>query len=130
MLIGTAVLSSESYEVYFMQAARVRRMIADAFNSAFEQCDLIICPSSAGTAMPLDSDLTPLEYYALDLFTVAMNLAGVPAVSVPCGLADNGLPLGMQVVGRRFDDMRVLQLAKHIETAANVDNRPTIIMGE
>lgn len=130
MLIGTAVLSSESYEVYFMQAARVRRMIADSFKSAFEQCDLIVCPSGAGTALPLDSDLTPLEYYALDLFTVAMNLAGVPAVSVPCGLATNGLPLGMQVVGKRFDDMRVLQLAKHIETAAGVDNRPTIIMGE
>ena len=130
MLIGTAVLSSESYEVYFMQAARVRRMIADSFNKAFEQCDLIVCPSGAGTALPLDSDLTPLEYYALDLFTVAMNLAGVPAVSVPCGLATNGLPLGMQVVGRRFDDMRVLQLAKHIETIANVDNRPTKIMGE
>jgi len=130
MLIGTAVLSSESYEVYFMQAARVRRMIADSFKSAFEQCDLIVCPSGAGTALPLDSDLTPLEYYALDLFTVAMNLAGIPAVSVPCGLAQNGLPLGMQVVGRRFDDMRVLQLAKHIETAAAIDNRPTIIMGE
>lgn len=130
MLIGTAVLSSESYEVYFMQAARVRRMIADAFAKAFEQCDLIVCPSGAGTALPLNSDLTPLEYYALDLFTVAMNLAGVPAVSVPCGLATNGLPLGMQVVGRRFDDIRVLQLAKHIETAANVDNRPTKIMGE
>lgn len=130
MVIGTAVLSSESYDVYFMQAARVRRMISDSFNSAFEQCDLIICPSSAGTAMPLDSDLTPLEYYALDLFTVAMNLAGVPACSVPCGLANNGLPLGMQVVGARFDDMRVLQLAKHIETAAAIDNRPTIIMGK
>ena len=130
MLIGTAVLSSESYEVYFMQAARVRRMIADAFSNAFKQCDLIVCPSGAGTALPLDSDLTPLEYYALDLFTVAMNLAGVPAVSVPCGLASNGLPLGMQVVGKRFDDMRVLQLAKHIETAANIDNHPTKIMGE
>ena len=130
MIIGTAVLSSESYEVYYMQAARVRRMIADSFNAAFEQCDLIVCPSSAGTAMPLDSDLTPLEYYALDLFTVAMNLAGIPAASVPCGLAQNGLPLGMQVVGRRFDDMRVLQLAKHIETAAAIDNRPTKIMGK
>ena len=130
MVIGTAVLSSESYDVYFMQAARVRRMISDSFNTAFEQCDLIICPSSAGTAMPLDSDLTPLEYYALDLFTVAMNLAGVPACSVPCGLANNGLPLGMQVVGARFDDMRVLQLAKHIETASAIDNRPTIIMGK
>jgi aspartyl-tRNA(Asn)/glutamyl-tRNA(Gln) amidotransferase subunit A len=128
MIIGTAVLSSESYDVYFMQAARVRRMIADSFASAFEQCDLIVCPSSAGTAMPLASDLSPLEYYALDLFTVAMNLAGVPACSVPCGLAQNGLPLGMQVVGPRFDDMRVLQLAKHIETAANIDNRPTTIM--
>ena len=130
MLIGTAVLSSESYEVYFMQAARVRRMIADAFDKAFKQCDLIVCPSGANTALPLDSDLTPLEYYALDLFTVAMNLAGVPAVSVPCGLATNGLPLGMQVVGKRFDDMRVLQLAKHIEIAAGIDNRPTVIMGE
>ena len=130
MLIGTAVLSSESYEVYFMQAARVRRMIADSFNRAFDDCDLIVCPSGASTAMPLDSDLSPLEYYALDLFTVAMNLAGVPAASVPCGLATNGLPLGIQVIGRRFDDMRVLQLAKHIESVAAVDNRPTTIMGE
>ena len=130
MIIGTAVLSSESYDVYFMQAARVRRMIADSFASAFEQCDLIVCPSSAGTAMPLASDLSPLEYYALDLFTVAMNLAGVPACSVPCGLAANGLPLGMQVVGPRFEDMHVLQLAKHIEIAADIDNRPTAIMGK
>lgn len=130
MIVGTAVLSSESYEVYFMQAARVRRMIADSFANAFDQCDLIICPASAGTAMPLASDLTPLEYYALDLFTVAMNLAGVPACSVPAGLAENGLPLGLQIVGRRFDDMRVLQLAKHIQEFSGVDNRPTVIMGE
>jgi aspartyl-tRNA(Asn)/glutamyl-tRNA(Gln) amidotransferase subunit A len=113
-----------------MQAARVRRLIADAFNRAFEQCDLIVCPAGAGTAMPLDSDLSPLEYYALDLFTVAMNLAGVPAVSVPAGVAENGLPLGMQVVGKRFDDLRALQLAKHIQQFSGVDNRPTIIMGE
>ena len=130
MIIGTAVLSSESYEVYFMQAARVRRMISDSFNAAFEQCDLIVCPTSSGTAMPLDSDLTPLEYYALDMFTVAMNLAGIPACSVPAGLAQNGLPLGLQVMGARFDDLRVLQLAKHIEQFAGVDNRPTKIMGK
>ena len=130
MIIGTAVLSSESYEVYFMQAARVRRMISDSFNAAFEQCDLIVCPTSSGTAMPLDSDLTPLEYYALDMFTVAMNLAGIPACSVPAGLAQNGLPLGLQVMGARFDDLRVLQLSKHIEQFAGVDNRPTKIMGK
>ena len=130
MIIGTAVLSSESYEVYFMQAARVRRMISDSFNRAFDECDLIVCPASAGTALPLDSDLSPLEYYALDLFTVAMNLAGIPACSVPAGMAQNGLPLGMQVVGKMFDDVRVLQLAKHIEQFADIDNRPTKIMGE
>ncbi len=130
MIIGTAVLSSESYDVYFMQAARVRRMIADSFAAAFAQCDLIVCPASAGPALPLDSDLTPLEYYALDLFTVAMNLAGVPACSVPAGMSENGLPLGLQVVGPRFEDMRVLQLAKHIQTAGGMDNRPTKIMGK
>ncbi|NMA32601.1 MAG: Asp-tRNA(Asn)/Glu-tRNA(Gln) amidotransferase subunit GatA, partial [Alphaproteobacteria bacterium] len=130
MIIGTAVLSSESYEVYFMQAARVRRMIANSFNTAFKQCDFIICPSSSGPAMPLNSDLTPLEYYALDLFTVAMNLAGIPAVSVPAGLSTDNLPLGIQVVGKSFDDAQVLALAKHIETFANLDNRPTSIMGE
>jgi len=130
MIIGTAVLSSESYDVYFMQAARVRRLIADAFHRAFDGCDLIVCPASAGTALPLDSDLSPLEYYALDMFTVAMNLAGIPACSAPAGLAANGLPLGIQVVGRRFDDMRVLQLAKHIQQFSGIDNRPTKIMGK
>jgi aspartyl-tRNA(Asn)/glutamyl-tRNA(Gln) amidotransferase subunit A len=128
MIVGTAVLSSESYEVYFLQAARVRRMISIAFDRAFEECDLIICPSSAGPAMPLDSDLTPIEYYALDLFTVAMNLAGIPACSVPCGRTANGLPLGLQVVGKRFDDFQVLALAREIEKLANLDNHPTKIL--
>jgi aspartyl-tRNA(Asn)/glutamyl-tRNA(Gln) amidotransferase subunit A len=128
MIVGTAVLSSESYEVYFLQAARVRRMISDAFSRAFGACDLIICPSSAGPALPLDSDLTPLEYYALDLFTVAMNLTGMPACSVPCGRTAKGLPLGLQVIGRRFDDARVLGMAKHIEKLAALDNRPTKIL--
>lgn len=130
MIIGTAVLSSESYEVYFMQAARVRRMISDAFTRAFNQCDLILCPSGAGAALPLDSDLTPLEYYALDLFTVAMNLAGIPACSAPAGLTENGLPVGIQVVGRMFDDARVMQLAREIQNRSLVDNRPTKIMGK
>jgi len=130
MIVGTAVLSSESYEVYFMQAARVRRMIADSFDAAFKKCDFIVCPSSSGPAMPLDSDLTPLEYYALDLFTVAMNLAGIPAVSVPAGRSANDLPLGLQIIGQKFDDARVLQVAKHIEIFAGLDNRPTSVMGE
>ncbi|MCL2017881.1 MAG: Asp-tRNA(Asn)/Glu-tRNA(Gln) amidotransferase subunit GatA [Alphaproteobacteria bacterium] len=130
MVVGTAVLSSESYEVYFMQAARVRRMIDDAFNKAFENCDLIICPTSTITAFSLSDNLSVLEMYALDIFTVPFSLSGLPACSVPAGFAANNLPLGMQVVGRRFDDIRVLQLAKHIETFAGLDNRPTKVMGE
>ena len=129
-IIGTAVLSSESYEVYFMQAARVRRMIANSFDAAFKKCDFIVCPSSSGAAIPLDAELTPIEAIALDFFAVAMNLAGVPAVSVPAGRTASGLPLGMQVVGKNFDDARVLAMAKHIETFANLDNRPTSVMGE
>jgi len=128
MIIGTAVLSSESYEVYFLQAARVRRMLADAFARAFGECDLIVCPASAGAAMPLDSDLSPMEYYALDMFTIAMNLAGIPACSVPCGRTADGLPLGLQVVGKRFDDFRCLALAREIEKFANLDNRPSQIL--
>jgi aspartyl-tRNA(Asn)/glutamyl-tRNA(Gln) amidotransferase subunit A len=128
MIVGTAVLSSESYEVYFMQAARVRRMLANAFDHAFEKCDMIICPTSAGPAMPLDSDLSPLEYYALDLFTVPVNLAGLPAASVPCGRTADGLPLGLQVIGRRFDDFRALYFARKIEALADMDNRPTTIL--
>ncbi len=130
MMIGTAVLSSESYDVYFMQAARVRRLIANAFDAAFKECDFIVCPTSATVAQPLDKDLSPLEYYALDMFTVSMNLAGIPACSVPCGLSNDGLPLGMQVVGNKFEDFKVLQLAKHIETLSKVDNRPTTVMGK
>ncbi|MCL1785695.1 MAG: Asp-tRNA(Asn)/Glu-tRNA(Gln) amidotransferase subunit GatA [Alphaproteobacteria bacterium] len=130
MVVGTAVLSSESYEVYFMQAARVRRIIDDAFSAAFEKCDFIICPTGAGPAIPLDSKMTPLDDYALDVFTVAMNLSGIPSCSVPAARAADGLPLGVQAVGRRFDDVRVLQLAKHIEKFANLDNRPTTIMGK
>ncbi|MCL1891739.1 MAG: Asp-tRNA(Asn)/Glu-tRNA(Gln) amidotransferase subunit GatA [Alphaproteobacteria bacterium] len=130
IIVGTAVLSSESYEVYFMQAAKVRRMIADSFDAAFGQCDLMLCPVSAGPAFPVANKLTPLEDYALDLFTGAMNLTGLPACAVPAGLTKDGLPLGVQVVGRKFDDLRVLQLAKHLETFTALDNRPTTVMGE
>lgn len=129
LIVGTAVLSSESYEVYFLKAAKVRRMISDAFNRAFEQCDVIIMPTAVGSAIPLSTNMTPLEEYAVDLFTVPVSLAGIPSVSVPAGLDKNGLPLGLQVVGKRFDDFRVLSLAREIEKLAALDNRPSKIMG-
>ncbi len=127
MIIGTAVLSSESYEVYYLKAARVRRLVADGFARAFEQCDMIICPVTAGTAFELSAQMSALDDYALDIFTTPVNLAGLPACSVPAGLAANGLPLGLQVIGQRFDDLRVLQLGKTIEKLTNLDNRPSTI---
>jgi len=128
MVVGTAVLSSESYEVYFLQAARVRRMLFDGFAKALEKCDLIVCPVGAGPAIPLDAEMTPLEVYALDLFTIAPSLAGLPAASVPVGKTGNGLPLGLQVIGRRFDDFAVLELARKIEQAAGFDNTPSKVI--
>jgi aspartyl-tRNA(Asn)/glutamyl-tRNA(Gln) amidotransferase subunit A len=130
MIVGTAVLSSESYEVYFMQAAKVRRMLSDSFAKAFEQCDLILTPTAADTTFPLSTEMTPLQAYALDIFTVPINLAGLPATSVPMGLAPNGLPIGIQIIGKRFDDLKCLQLAKKIEEITKLDFRPSMIMGE
>lgn len=128
ILLGSAVMSKDCFYSYYIKACKVRRLIASAFASAFSNCDFIICPSSSGTAVPLDSDLTPKEYWALDLFTVGMNLANVPACSIPIGLAKNNLPLGMQVIGKSFDDLRVLKMSKIIENTINFDNRPTIVL--
>jgi aspartyl-tRNA(Asn)/glutamyl-tRNA(Gln) amidotransferase subunit A len=128
LIIGAAVLSSEAYEDYFLRAASVRRMIADSFSRAFEKCDLIICPSAADAAMPVDSEMSPLEVYALDLFTIAAPLAGIPAASVPCGRSKNGLPLGLQVMGPRFSDFSVLNLCRQIEKLTGLDNRPSLIL--
>ncbi|MDR2685887.1 MAG: Asp-tRNA(Asn)/Glu-tRNA(Gln) amidotransferase subunit GatA [Rickettsiales bacterium] len=129
MIIGTAVLSSESYEVYFMQAAKLRRLLFNSFNAAFEKCDLILTPTAAAEALPLDKQMTPLEEYALDVFTVPVNLAGLPATSVPMGLSASGLPLGLQIIGRQFDDLKCLQLARKVEELSGLKFQPTDIMG-
>ncbi|MDR0319162.1 MAG: Asp-tRNA(Asn)/Glu-tRNA(Gln) amidotransferase subunit GatA [Rickettsiales bacterium] len=130
IIIGTAVLSSESYEKYFMQAARVRRMLADGFNAALKKCDLILTPTSAAEAFPLATEMSPLESYALDIFTVSINLAGLPAASVPAGLSAAGLPLGIQIIGKRFDDFLCLKLAGEIEKITNLRFKPSEITGE
>lgn len=129
IIIGTAALSSESYEVYFMQAARVRRMISDSFNAAFAKCDLILSPTSSVPAFPLSDKLTPLQAYSLDIFTVPVNLAGIPATSVPMGLTGAGLPVGLQIIGRQFDDLRCLQMARAVEKITNLTFKPTEILG-
>jgi aspartyl-tRNA(Asn)/glutamyl-tRNA(Gln) amidotransferase subunit A len=101
LVVGAEMLSGESIDDYYFQAMKARRLIANEFNKAFEQCDLIIAPANKG--------LTTQEY-VWDLFSIGMNLVGIPACGVP--VASGGI--GLQIVGRRFDDLRVLQLAKNI----------------
>ncbi|MDR0449031.1 MAG: Asp-tRNA(Asn)/Glu-tRNA(Gln) amidotransferase subunit GatA [Rickettsiales bacterium] len=129
IIVGTAVLSSESYEKYFMQAARVRRLLSDSMDAAFEKCDLILTPASADAAFPLSEDLAPLSAYALDVFTILANLTGMPATSVPAGLNAAGLPLGIQIIGKRFDDWNCLMLAREIEKITGFSFRPGEITG-
>lgn len=130
LLTGSIALTKDFYEPCFVQAARVRRLMADEFAAVFEQCDLVISPSAPCAAFPLENDLNAAEATASNAMLVPMNLAGLPGCSVAGGRNANGLPLGMHVAGPQFSDAKVLQLAKVIEQMAALDNRPTTVMGK
>ena len=111
ILIGTYALSAGYYDAYYGQAQRARRVIADDYAAALAEVDLLAGPTTPTTAFKLGDKLSdPVAMYAADVNTVGMNLAGVPAISVPCGFAD-GLPVGLQFTGRHFDEARLLQVA-------------------
>ncbi len=116
IMLGTYVLSSGYYDAYYRRAQKVRTLIAQEFTSVFEQVDALICPTSPSVAFPKGAKSDPLSMYLLDALTIPVNLAGLPGISVPCGLAD-GLPVGLQVIGPRFADGRVLQIAHAYEQA-------------
>ncbi len=130
MLTGSIMLTHDFYEPCFVQAAKVRRIIDNELLAAFDSCDFILTPSSTRAAYPMDFTRNDSECEVSDAMLVSCNMSGLPACSVPGGRTDDGLPLGLQIIGRRFDDLRVLQLAKHIEKFASLDNRPTTIMGK
>ena len=131
VLIGTYVLSAGYYDAYYLKAQRVRTLIARDFAAAFERVDCILAPIAPSAAFAIDdrSD-DPVAMYLNDVFTVPANLAGLPAVSVPAGLSDDGLPLGLQVIGRAFDEATVLRVAQIIERAADFKQHPSFIAGE
>jgi len=112
ILIGTYVLSHGYYDAYYLQAQRIRRLIARDFSQAFEQCDVIMSPTSPSTAFGLGARMTdPVQMYLSDIFTLAANLAGLPGMSIPCGLDSAGLPVGLQIIGNYFSEARMLNVA-------------------
>ena len=112
ILIGTYVLSHGYYDAYYLQAQRIRRLIAGDFKSAFEQCDVIMSATSPSTAFRIgDRAADPVQMYLSDVFTIAANLAGLPGMSIPCGLDSAGLPVGLQIIGNYFSEARMLNVA-------------------
>jgi len=116
IMLGTYALSSGYYDAYYLKAQKVRTLIKQDFEKIFEQYDVIIGPTAPTTAFKLGEKIEdPLTMYVEDILTIPMNLAGIPAISVPCGLASNGLPVGLQIIGKAFDESTVLRVAHAYE---------------
>ncbi len=125
ILIGTYVLSAGYYDAYYLQAQKVRTLIADDFRNAWNKVDALLTPTTPESAFGIgEKSDDPVAMYLNDIFTVPANMAGLPAISVPAGLSAHGLPLGLQVVGRAFDEETVLQVGHVLERAAAFDHRP------
>ncbi|HEX8374247.1 MAG TPA: Asp-tRNA(Asn)/Glu-tRNA(Gln) amidotransferase subunit GatA, partial [Geminicoccaceae bacterium] len=125
VMIGTYVLSAGYYDAYYVKAQRVRRRIADDFAAAFERCDAILTPTAPSAAFRAGDKMDdPVAMYLNDVFTVPTSLAGLPGISVPAGLSAEGLPLGLQVVGRAWDEAMVFRVGRAIEEAAGFATLP------
>ncbi|MGB5872894.1 MAG: amidase, partial [Bacteroidota bacterium] len=112
----TYVLSAGYYDAYYRKAQKVRRLIQEDFFTAFRSVDCILMPTAPTTAFKLGEKVDdPLEMYLSDVYTVSANLAGIPAVSVPCGADSNGLPVGVQLLGKHFDESTMLKVADFLE---------------
>lgn len=112
IMLGTFALSSGYYDAYYLQASRVRSLIAQDFQEAFQEVDLICTPTSPTPAFKLGEKVNdPLAMYLSDIYTVTLNLAGLPALSIPCGRNSSGLPIGLQIIGNYLDESRIFKLA-------------------
>ena len=125
ILVGTYVLSAGYYDSYYIKAQKVRRCIRNDFTEAFKIVDAILTPTAPSTAFAIgEKQDDPIQMYLNDVFTVPGNLAGLPGISVPAGLGGDGLPLGLQILGRAFDEMTVFKAAAVLEKAANFNHKP------
>ena len=129
IMIGTYVLSAGYYDAYYKKAQRVRTLIAQDFDNVFRNVDALLTPTTPGAAFPIgEKEDDPIAMYLNDVFTVPASLAGLPAISVPAGIDANGLPLGLQIIGRPFDEGTILRLGQAIEDAAQFDLRPRLLV--
>ena len=125
ILIGTYVLSAGYYDAYYLKAQKVRTLIKQDFDAAFEDVDVLLTPTTPGPAFGVkEKQANPLDMYLNDIFTVPVNMAGLPGLSVPAGLTEDRLPLGLQVIGRPFDEATMLRAGKVIEDAAGLFPAP------
>jgi aspartyl-tRNA(Asn)/glutamyl-tRNA(Gln) amidotransferase subunit A len=125
VLIGAYVLSAGYYDAYYLKALKVRRRIADDFDQAFERVDALLTPTAPSAAFGLGENAAdPIAMYLNDVFTVTVNLAGLPGLSVPAGLDAQGLPLGLQLIGRALDEGTLFQLGSALEKAADFRAKP------
>ncbi|NUM56603.1 MAG: Asp-tRNA(Asn)/Glu-tRNA(Gln) amidotransferase subunit GatA [Candidatus Hydrogenedentes bacterium] len=112
IMLGTYVLSSGYYDAYYLKAQKVRSLIRKDFMDAFEQCDVVLTPTSPTPAFKIgEKSANPLEMYLSDIYTISVNLAGIPGLSMPCGLVGSGLPAGLQIMAKPFDEETILRVA-------------------
>jgi len=124
ILIGTYVLSAGYYDAYYLQAQRLRRLITDDFNRAFEKCDVIAGPTSPTTAFNLGAKTDdPVAMYLSDIYTISVNLAGLPGMSIPAGFGSDQRPVGLQLIGKYFDEARLLNAAHQYQQATDWHQR-------
>ena len=125
VMIGTYVLSTGYYDAYYVKAQRVRSLIAQDFKTAYENVDVILTPTAPSAAFAIGEKMhDPIAMYLNDVFTVPASMAGLPAISVPAGLDASGLPLGLQLIGRAFDEVTLLRAARALEDAAEFESAP------
>ena len=119
IMIGTYVLSSGYYDAYYLKAQKVRRLIKEDFDKAFENVDFLLTPSTPSTAFELGQKQDPIKMYLNDIFTVPASLAGLPGISIPVGLDQAGLPVGIQLIANSFDEPNLISIAHTLEKSAN-----------
>ncbi|MDD3181797.1 MAG: Asp-tRNA(Asn)/Glu-tRNA(Gln) amidotransferase subunit GatA [Alphaproteobacteria bacterium] len=128
ILMGTYVLSAGYYDAYYRKAQRVRRLFRDDFMKAFTQCDVILTPVSTSTAFAIGEKMDdPIQMYLTDVFTSVCNLAGLPGIVVPVTLCADGLPMGLQMIGKHFDEMTLFKVASALEAAAGYNAKPPFV---
>ncbi len=125
ILIGTYVLSAGYYDAYYSRAQKIRTLITRDFTEAYKKCDVLLTPATPGPAFAIgEKTADPVSMYLNDVFTVTVNLAGLPGLAVPAGMTADGLPLGLQIIGKAFDEATVLRVGRSIEKAANFTAKP------